>query len=218
LFNELLLQYPHGRQQRIHRVVPDNVVIVWPELIKANGSCDLPFQPTGPFWVMEYVSKGNKRKDYEDNLLKYERELKVPYYLMFFLDNQELTLYRRNSKKYVSVKPNAQGRYAIPELEVEVAILDGWVRYWFRGELVPLPADLLLELQEARRQLQAAIRRADDEKRRADDEKRRVDELQRQLEVERQARALAEQELAQLRGQQTSTQRPRRNRTQDKPS
>src|SRR5262249_23491721 len=82
--------------------------------------------------VLEYVSKNNKRKDYEDNFRKYERELKVPYYLLFYPDNEELTLFHRRGSKYVSVKPNAAGRLAIPELELEVALLDGWVRFWFR--------------------------------------------------------------------------------------
>jgi Uma2 family endonuclease len=206
LFNELLLQYPHGRQQRIHRVVPDNVVIVWPEPIKANVSYDLPLQPTAPFWVMDYVSRYNQRKDYEANLQQSERALKIPYYLLFFPDYPNLDFFRHNGKRYVPVKPDEQGRSSIPELEIEVAILDGWLRYWFRGELVSLPADLLLKLQEARRQQQEAIGRADKEKRRAD-------ELQRQLEVERQARALAEQELSQLRALQTPIQKPKKNRT-----
>src|SRR5204862_104462 len=82
-----------------------------------------------PFWVMEYVSKRNKRKDYEDNFKKYEQELKVRYYLMFNPEAQEMTLFRHNGKKYVSVKPNRHGRCAVPELDMEVALLDGWVRF-----------------------------------------------------------------------------------------
>src|SRR5262245_10391796 len=45
VFNELLLQYPYGRQQIIRQVVPDNMAILHPEAIKASGSFDLPFQP-----------------------------------------------------------------------------------------------------------------------------------------------------------------------------
>ena len=62
-----------------------------------------------------------------------------------------------------------------------MGILDGWVRYWFRGERLPLPADLQRDLDQLRRQL--------------DDEKRRADELQRKLEA-------AERELAELRRRQ----------------
>ncbi|HXG11209.1 MAG TPA: hypothetical protein VNK04_15735, partial [Gemmataceae bacterium] len=73
---------------------------------------------------------------------------------------------------------NRQGRYPIRELDVEVGLLEGWVRFWYEGELLPLPAELQRELDEARR-LAAA-------------EKRRADELQQRLEA-------AERELAELR-------------------
>src|SRR5581483_4887371 len=139
VFNELLVQYPL-RGDKIGQVVPDNMVVLHPEPIVAEGSYDVPFQPAGPFWVMEYVSNSNKRKDYEQSFVKYERELKVPYYLLFYPDGQELALYHLKSRKYVSVKPNAAGRCAIVEMELELALLDGWVRYWFKGELLPLPA------------------------------------------------------------------------------
>jgi hypothetical protein len=151
VFNELLVQYPLRGRKKPGQVVPDNMVVVHDEPINAVGSYDVPLQPARPFWVLEYVSKSSQRKDYDDNMEKYERHLKVPYYLVFYPDNQELTLYRHNGRKYVTVKPNAQGRYAIRELEMEVALLDGWVRFWFRGELLPLPADLLRLLEEARR-------------------------------------------------------------------
>jgi Uma2 family endonuclease len=175
VFNELLLQYRLRRDGSIRQVVPDNMVVVHAEKIKAEGSYDVPLQPVGPFWVLEYVSKRTKRKDYDDNFQKYEGELKVPYYLLFYPDNQELTLYRRSRGKYVSVKPNAQGRYAIVPLSLEMAILGGWVRFWFSGQLLPLPADL-------QRDLDAANRRADDEKRRADDAERELARLRQELE------------------------------------
>src|SRR5262249_5322175 len=92
-FNELLLQYPHGRPSKIHQVVPDNFVVLCDTPINAETSYDIPLQPVGPFWVLEYVSKRSERKDYEDSFDKYERELKVPYYLLFYPDNQELTLF-----------------------------------------------------------------------------------------------------------------------------
>ena len=142
LFNELLVQYLIGREETLRQVVPDNMVVVHDQPIKAKGSFDAPLQPAPPFWVMEYISKGSERKDYEDSYAKYEKELKVPYYLTFYPDEQELTLYHRNRSRYVSVKPNANGRLLIAELEIEIAILDEWARYWFRGELLPLTAEL----------------------------------------------------------------------------
>src|SRR5207237_7314632 len=139
----------------------------------AQGSSDLPLPPDRTFWVLEYVSKSAARKDYTDNMNKYEHELKVPYYLLFVPESQEMTLYRHNGEKYVSVKPNAHGCYEIPELELEVGLHGGWMRYWFRGELLPLPAELQAELVKERAELVK----------------------------ERQARLAAEQEVARLRAE-----------------
>jgi Uma2 family endonuclease len=159
-FNELLVQYPHGRAKRIRQVVPDNMVVVHPEPIDAIDSYDLPFQPVGLFWVLEYVSKVIRRKDYEDSFLQYERELKVPYYLLFYPDVLEVTLFRHTGRRYAAVRPNDSGRLDIPQLTLEAALLEDWVRFWFKGELLPLPAELERDLQETRRQLRQAEKRA----------------------------------------------------------
>jgi Uma2 family endonuclease len=192
VFNELLVQYPVRGKRRLGQVVPDNMVVLTTERIRAGTSYNVPLEPAPPFWVLEYVSKTNRRKDYEDNFRKYERELKVPYYLVFYPETQDLTLYRHNRRRYVSVKPNRRGRYPLRELDLEVGLLEGWVRFWYEGELLPLPAELQRELDEARRLAQEASQRADEEKRRADEEKRRADELQQRLEA-------AERQLAELR-------------------
>jgi hypothetical protein len=182
VFGELLVQYP-GRDRTIRQVVPDNMVIVHSEPIVADGSYDVPHQPVGPFWVLEYVSRSNKRKDYEDNFQKYERELKVPYYLLFYPDDQELSLYRRGRTRYVSVKPNAQGRLEVPELEIEVALLDGWLRFWYRGELVPLPEDLQRELEAVRLQLASARKQLDETRQQLDTTQGHLDETRQQLDT-----------------------------------
>ena len=156
VLNELLVQYPLPRRKRPGQVVPDNMVVVHPEPIKAEGSYNLPLQPVGPFWVLEYVSKNSERKDYTENMNKYENDLKVPYYLTFMPEFQERTLYRHNGVKYVSIKPNAHGRCEIPELELEVGLHGGWMRYWFRGELLPLPAEWQEEMRSERQARLAA--------------------------------------------------------------
>lgn len=168
VFSKLLIQYPFARRRRPTQVVPDNMVVLWKEPIKVDGSFALPFQPCGPFWVLEYVSKGNKRKDYEDNMQKYEKELKVLYYLLFCPDEQELTLYHLKGRRYVSVLPNEQERYAIPELELEMVIVGEWVRYWYQGKLLPLPGELQRELEESLQKTAEANRRADEATRRAE--------------------------------------------------
>ncbi len=183
VFNELLLQYPWGREPRPHQVVPDNMVVLHEQPIKANGSYQLPVQPAGPFWVLEYISKGSVRKDYDVSFYKYERELKVPYYLIFYPDEQELSLYRHTSRKYVSVKPNEHGRLALPELDLEMGILDEWCRYWYQGELLLLPGALLHRADQEKLRADQEKLRADQEKLRADQEKLRADTAERELEL-----------------------------------
>jgi Uma2 family endonuclease len=153
-FNELCVQYPHGRPPRIRQVVPDTMVVLCENAIQAGTSYDIPFQPVGPYWVLEYVSKHSQRKDYDLSFGKYERDLKVPYYLLFFPDNQDLSLFHLRRGKYVSVRANRAGRLAIPKLDLEMDLLDGWLRFWFQGALLPLPAELQGQLREARAEAQ----------------------------------------------------------------
>jgi len=68
---------------------------------------------------------------------------------------------------------------------MKIALRDGWVRYWFRGNLVLLPADLERRFRGVRRRLKIAVQRADEEKRRADEEKRRADEEKSRAEKEK---------------------------------
>jgi Uma2 family endonuclease len=186
VFNELLVQYERAGERKPGQVVPDNMVVLSTEPIRAISSYNVPLEPERPFWTLEYVSKHNRRKDYDENFDKYEKELQVPYYLVFYPDNQELTLYRLKGKKYNSVKPNRHGRYSIPDLDVEVALLDGWVRYWYQGELLPLPADLQRDLDESQRQLEIERQRAEAAIQHAESEARRADTAIRHAEAETQ--------------------------------
>jgi Uma2 family endonuclease len=184
-FNEMLVQYPHGRQRKIRQVVPDNMVVLHPEPLDAVDSYDVPFQPTGPFWVLEYVSKSSERKDYEDSFRKYERELKVPYYLLFYPDTQDLTLFHHSGQRYASVTPNDGRRLALPELDLELALLDGWVRFWYQGKLLPLPADLQRQLNKTRQQLRQSRkknRQLEEQKRQAEEQNRQLQEQNQQAE------------------------------------
>jgi len=190
-FNEMLVQYDRPKHKKPGQVVPDNMVVVHSEPIDAETSYDVPLQPVPPFWVLEYVSKSSKRKDYEKSMAKYEHELKVPYYLVFYPDTQDMTLYHHDGERYHSVKPNENDRVEIPELTMEMGLLDGWVRFWFRGELLPLPADLQRELDQTRVQLKKAQQRANKAEQRAN-------KAEQQLAEDRQARLDLEQQLAQL--------------------
>jgi len=57
---------------------------------------------------------------------------------------------------------------------LELGLMDGWIRYWWKGELLPLPA----EMQDA---LSAALRDANEAKRRAELSERTIRELQEKL-------------------------------------
>jgi hypothetical protein len=48
VFNELLVQYPRKGERKPGQVVPDNMVVLHDQPIKAEGSYDLPLQPVGP--------------------------------------------------------------------------------------------------------------------------------------------------------------------------
>jgi Uma2 family endonuclease len=200
-FNELLVQYPFGMPEETGKVVPDNMIVLHDGPIRAEGHYAVEIQPARPFLVLEYVSKGSERKDYEGSFRKYERELEVPYYLLFYPETQDLSLFYRGENRYVSVKPNQAGRLAIPELDLEVALRDGWARYWYRGELLPLPADLqrtVDEMAESLHQAREEIRRSKEETRRSKEETRRSkEETRRSKEETRQANDLAR--LAQVR-------------------
>jgi len=210
VFNELLVQYPRPGERKPGQVVPDNMVVVCDQPLKPDTCYNLPLEPAGPYWALEYVSRNSKRKDYDESFDKYEQELKVPYYLVFYPENQELTLYRHTGKKYVAVKPTKQGRYPIPPLDLEVALHDGWARFWYQGELLPLPADLQRALDEATRRAESENRRADEADRRAESEQRRADEATQRAEAAERRLAEVERQLTQLRSQ-TEPPPPRRN-------
>lgn len=169
IFSELLVQY--GPVAAILRVVPDNMVLIHDGEIEAHGSYDISLQAARPFFVLEYVSPSNARKDYVDNMHRYERDLRVPYYMTFESDSQLLKLFhleagkKGKGERYVCANPNAAGRFEVPELELEFAILDDWVRFWFRGKLQPLPAELMSQLQAVDVELEIAEKRAEDEQR-----------------------------------------------------
>jgi Uma2 family endonuclease len=187
--NELLVQCPINAH--VVQVCPDNMVLLREEPLEAMGSFNTPFEPGQIFWVLEYVSPSNKRKDYEDNFRKYQDDLKVPYYLIFDPEVRDLRLYHHNGVAYEAVAPNAAGRLPVPKLEVEVGLRDGWARFWYRGKLLPLPADLQHQLDDLKARLKRSAREAGQarrlaqrEKERADEQKRRADEQEKRAKAE----------------------------------
>jgi Uma2 family endonuclease len=183
VFNELLVQYFF--RGKLRQVVPDNMVRLHDQPPQAENHFNVELEPVQPLLVLEYVSAATMRKDYKESFAKYERELKVPYCLMYYPERQDLLVWRHIGEDYERLPASAEGRHAIAELELEIGMLEGWVRFWHRGELLPLPADMVKQL---------------------DQERQRVDQ-------ERQQRLAAEAEVARLTAllaQATGSRRPRK--------
>jgi hypothetical protein len=92
--------------------------------------------------------------------------LKVPYYLQIDTDNHQFTLYHHAGKEYVPIKPNASGRLVLPALNLEIGLLEETVRYWFQGELLLLPRELLHEMERIQGEIEEYRRIAEEAKRR----------------------------------------------------
>ncbi len=152
-FSELLVQ-DELADGTLVQVVPDNMGILSDEPYHKRSSYCVKLEKVKPFWVLEYVSESNKRKDYEDSFRKYEDVLQVPYYLIFDPDKQDLRVHRYNGEGYVLMEPDMHGRVRIDQLDLEVGLLDGWLRFWHKGELLPLTPELEEELDRAKRSLE----------------------------------------------------------------
>ena len=163
VYSELLIQWRDDKN-KMRRVVPDNMVVIADRKPTVSTNYAIPIQPAPPFFVMEYVSKTNSRKDYQKSYDKYEIELKVPYYLMFYPDHQELTLYKYNKRKgkYLSVHPDDSGHHAIPELDLTIRLVDRWARFWWKGKLLPITLELQAEVIRGEKE-NAALRRQNEE-------------------------------------------------------
>jgi Uma2 family endonuclease len=150
-FNELLVQVrPQGK---IERAVPDNMVVLGDPGDARRGSWAVEHEACPVLWVLEYVSRDDPEKDYASNFEKYESVFKFPYYLIFDPEQQALLLYHLHEGRYVPVEENMRGRLPIPELNLEVGLLEGWVRFWFAGELLPVPAELREQMRKLREQM-----------------------------------------------------------------
>ncbi len=188
-FNELLVQVRHGG--KIERIVPDNMVVLGDPGQERRGSYAVELETCPLLWALEYVSRDEPEKDYASNFEKYESIFKFPYYLIFDPEQQSLLLYHLHEGRYVPVEENSRGRLPIRELELEVGLLDGWVRFWYRGELLPVSAELREQMRKLHQeatallqqntQLQGQLEQRDDQLKHLDSQlKERNDQLQAQ--------------------------------------
>lgn len=205
VFNELLIRYPNSKNggHSVEQVVPDNFVVIHNGPLEPGDSFNTASQASKPFWALDTVVEDNFRKDYVDNMTRYGRDLQVPYYMLFEPQKLRLTLYKLGTTtlKFKQVRPNAAGRFAIPELDIEMGLVDVWVRFWFRGKLLPLPGEMAAELDESKNDTRKARHdtRVAEEAARVAEETARVAEEAAQR--EREAREVAESEVAKLRAE-----------------
>lgn len=155
VFSEVLVQYPFDGE--LHRVVPDNMLVLNSDPSREwnRTSYNLEYERDNPFLVVEYVSTDTAEKDRDDGASyhKYEHELRVPYYLIYDPDAaSRITLHRHNGVGYEQQPANADGRFEVPELDLEIGVDDILVRYWHQGSLLPIPTEvqkLLAEKEDA---------------------------------------------------------------------
>lgn len=149
IFNELLVLYPLA--EGIGRVVPDNFIArhvpqaAWKSSFRVTST-------NRPFWVVEYVSPSTPNKDYVESFEKYE-DLQIPYCTMFEHPVQKLTMFHSVGNRYEPMRADSLNRYSIPELDLQVGIMDGWMRFWFRGELLPTLFEGTVQLRAASQKL-----------------------------------------------------------------
>jgi Uma2 family endonuclease len=173
-----------------------------------------------PAFVAEVSNKDCRREDREHKFQVYRDVLRIPEYLIYDMDTDELLFYWLVDGQYVLQQPDEQGRvysrelnaWFGPDSRIHVRVYDAV------GEPLPWSEELFQQLQDAqdhgdiltriierrereaaelRLRLDAERQRAEEQQRRVDEERRRVEEADRRAEAERQ-RAEAERQRADM--------------------
>lgn len=201
-FSEMLVQYVVD--DVIQKVCPDNMLVVCDEPCRAEGSFAIELEPASPFMVLETVSPRSARKDYVDNFKRYEQDLQVPYCVIFDPARQNLDVFHLDGQHYERVEANTNGRFPVPEIDLEIGIIDGWVRFWHQGELLPIQPEIQELLKSKDEELQhkdSELQHKDEELQHKDEElqhqRAQLEELTRLLrsEVESKARQLGREDI-----------------------
>lgn len=178
------------------RLAPDGYVLF--------GVSKLPLLPvvrtwreTIPAFVIEVSSKKSRKEDRVRKFALYQDVLKVPEYLLYDEDADELWLYRLENGVYVSQPADAQGRLHSVELGVSFAREPGLgVRlYSAKGEPIPSPDEMFMDREDARRRDEFLARVKARMEAEAEQLRQESAEIAAQLEAERQ-RADAERQRA----------------------
>ena len=94
----------------------------------------------------------------------YEQVLRTPYYGIYEVQTSKLEVYRlepvegSDERRYRKLEPNAQGRYPIPPLQVELGVWEGWyqnqfmkwMRWWDKqGQLLLTGTERAVQAEQA---------------------------------------------------------------------
>jgi len=135
-----------------------------------------------PCFVLEITSRGTRREDLGEKMFRYRDELRVPEYFLFdpfreWIPEGLRGFELRPGPVYVALSPR-DGRLFSQQLGLELAVIEGHLRFFVPGATQPLPTD---------------AERADQAQSRADQEQSRADQAEREL-------ARLKAELERLRG------------------
>ncbi|NJR24788.1 MAG: Uma2 family endonuclease [Richelia sp. CSU_2_1] len=143
----------------------------------------------------------------------YERILKIPYYIIFSKNTNQLRIFKLVRNRYRE-QVLTNGKFWIPELELSIGLWFGtyhncarlWLRWYdINGNLVLTPE----EFERQRAQLES--QRAELESQRAEAERERAESESQRAEVEKE-RAESERERAESESRRAEAERERANR------
>jgi Uma2 family endonuclease len=114
-----------------------------------------------PLMILEYASDGGAEErdatPMRGKFWVYERRIRPPYYGIFLPDQNAIEMYHLVEDHFERMSPNANGRYSIASLGVELGIWRGkyadyelpWIRWWdVTGNLLPTGDEKAARLAE----------------------------------------------------------------------
>jgi hypothetical protein len=182
---ELPVYYPGAR-----RFAPDLLGVLDVE-DRERGKWLVSAEGKGLDFVLEVHVAGDRKKDAERNVRLYS-SLGIPDYFIYDRERGQLTGHRlaEDRKSYRRVIPQA-GHYRSEALGLDLRIIDGRLRFFIGGALLPEAAELIARLERLTAELE--------DKRDAEAQSARAESERAQAEAARADRA--EQENAVLRAE-----------------
>lgn len=133
-------------------------------------------------FVLEISVSANRKKDFEDNVVRYER-LQIPEYFAFDVPRARLAGWRLGSDKpraYAPIVPQG-GRWPSEVLGLDLSLEGGQLRFYHGSAALLDARELITRLSTL---VDEALHRADEEARRAEEEARRAEAEARRAEEE----------------------------------